>query len=712
MVVDVPGYKIVSEIGKGGMATVFVAVQESFNRKVALKVMATSLTGDPVFGERFLREARILASLTHRNIVSVYDLGKHAGYPYFSMEFLPGGDLKHRLRSGIRADKAVRIIYDMAGALAFAHSKSYIHRDIKPENMLFRADGTVVLTDFGIAKALEADTNVTSVGVVVGSPHYMSPEQALAKKVDTRSDIYSLGVVMYEVLVGRPLYDAGSSVAAAIKHISDPIPKLPAKLSCLQPVLEKMVAKHPSDRYASMVEVAQALEPYVQSPFDTWESVGRRPLNPRSRMMVEDLPTISDFEFPWSDRDDTPIPTAIAKQNSPSAPTMFVKRTMFGKMRIRVHRTFASIRHHLRPNENSAVRLKFAMMLGLCALVGLSVFYVLDNKSLSKGSALQMRAQEIFAGINKPGTAQPASGNTAAEPPAAVVESGSPKQEGANFNADTEVVAATAGIESKETRPVIRSEVESGADAMAEAKADAKAGALQPVAVSAIPAPSAEDSPEIYDLMNEARKAMWAENWAKPAGRSALDYYRRVLQLQSNHPGGLAGIDMVTRNILSLASRDLNNDHLSSAYEYVQQAKSLTQEYGLSGELMTRAGEMSETIARIEYLDTMGNIERWVTILEGSDFLTVDDLNQAYSAYMSVLNANINDDKLRVANGVYSDAFYELGKKYFKRNQMEMSRDLIAKGLQINPQHEQLRDLSARWSRRNNNDDYFLDKLY
>ncbi|HAU15716.1 MAG TPA: serine/threonine protein kinase, partial [Gammaproteobacteria bacterium] len=189
MDVVIPGYEIVKEIGKGGMATVYVAVQNSFDRQVALKIMARHLTGDDVFSERFFREARIIASLNHRNIVPVFDVGRAGDHHYLSMEYLPGGDLKQRLKQGMRADEALHVIYEIAMALSYAHSKSYIHRDIKPENILFREDNTVVLTDFGIAKALDtSDCNMTSTGMIVGSPHYMSPEQALARDIDTRSD--------------------------------------------------------------------------------------------------------------------------------------------------------------------------------------------------------------------------------------------------------------------------------------------------------------------------------------------------------------------------------------------------------------------------------------------------------------------------------------------------------------------------------------------
>ena len=185
MDVVIPGYEIVKEIGKGGMATVYVAVQNSFDRQVALKIMARHLTGDDVFSERFFREARIIASLNHRNIVPVFDVGRAGDHHYLSMEYLPGGDLKQRLKQGMRADEALHVIYEIAMALSYAHSKSYIHRDIKPANMmLVEASRTLKLMDFGIARI--ADASKTKTGMVLGTPSYMSPEQLAGRRVDGR----------------------------------------------------------------------------------------------------------------------------------------------------------------------------------------------------------------------------------------------------------------------------------------------------------------------------------------------------------------------------------------------------------------------------------------------------------------------------------------------------------------------------------------------
>ncbi len=262
--IEIPGYKIIREIGRGGMANVYLALQESFEREVALKVMSASLAQDQTFSERFLREAKIVAQLIHPNIVTVYDVGIASGHHYLSMEFVPGQDLKHALTKLSLARKC-DVICQVAQALNFARLKGYIHRDVKPENIRLQANSErVVLMDFGIAKATDLKSGFTQTGTAVGTPYYMSPEQARGKQVDHRSDLYSLGVVFYWLLVGKVPYNADSAVAIGIKHITEPLPRLPAPLQMLQPVLDKLMAKQPEQRYQTAAELVNALRAIPQ----------------------------------------------------------------------------------------------------------------------------------------------------------------------------------------------------------------------------------------------------------------------------------------------------------------------------------------------------------------------------------------------------------------------------------------------------------------
>ncbi|MCL4676769.1 MAG: serine/threonine protein kinase, partial [Pararhodobacter sp.] len=188
---DIAGYRIVRTLGRGGMATVYLAVQQSVEREVALKVMSTALLGDEQFGERFLREARIAARLRHPGVVQVHDVGISGDHHYIAMEFLSGGPVMGRAGEAKPVGFSLRVARQIAAALDYAGAHGVVHRDIKPDNILLREDGSAVLTDFGIAHAADA-SRMTRTGAIIGTPHYMSPEQARGQPVDGRADLYSL----------------------------------------------------------------------------------------------------------------------------------------------------------------------------------------------------------------------------------------------------------------------------------------------------------------------------------------------------------------------------------------------------------------------------------------------------------------------------------------------------------------------------------------
>ncbi len=260
--VEIPGYKIESVLGYGGMSTVYLAEQESLGRRVALKVMSESLTHDPTYTKRFLKEARIIAQLNYPYIIVIYDYGVVGSHHYIAMECVDGGDLFRRVKQGMTVTEVLDVIYQVAKALSYAHGKGYIHRDIKPGNILFREDGTVVLSDFGLAKGLTDNTQVTAAGMTLGTPAYMSPEQAFGEQLDSRSDLYSLGCVLYFMLTQEKPYTADNPVALAMKHLRDPIPQLPAELKWLQPVVDKLMAKKPEDRYQYGEDLAKDVQQF------------------------------------------------------------------------------------------------------------------------------------------------------------------------------------------------------------------------------------------------------------------------------------------------------------------------------------------------------------------------------------------------------------------------------------------------------------------
>jgi len=259
--IKVPGLTIERLIARGGMAEVFLAEQKSLGRKVAVKVMDLR-SGDKEFASRFLQEAKLLASLSHNNIITIYDFGTlDNGRLYLTMEYLPGGDLEGRIKKGaiLEAD-AIRIVKELSRALQFVHKQGVVHRDIKPANILFRQDGSLVLTDFGIAKGKQQDAAVTQTGMTVGSPAYSSPEQAQGLELTFATDLYSVGVVLLEMLLGKNPYRAETSIDTAIKHIQMEVPRLPGKLARYQPLLDRMLAKKPKERFKSMLNMLESLD--------------------------------------------------------------------------------------------------------------------------------------------------------------------------------------------------------------------------------------------------------------------------------------------------------------------------------------------------------------------------------------------------------------------------------------------------------------------
>jgi len=266
---------IEGEIGEGAMASVYLATQRSLERKVALKVMAAALAADPSFCERFLREGKTLARLSHPHTVTIHDIGNVGELYYMAMEYLPNGTLKERIAAGLTPEQGVTLIRQIASALGYAHAQGLVHRDVKPANILFRADGTAVLSDFGIAKSLDDRTQFTQAGFAVGTPSYMSPEQARGQEIDGRADLYALGVVLYEILVGKLPYNGTDALSTALAHLTEPLPELPVHHGRYQGVLRKLLAKDPAERFPDAAALLAALD---RLPADSPEATLVRPL--------------------------------------------------------------------------------------------------------------------------------------------------------------------------------------------------------------------------------------------------------------------------------------------------------------------------------------------------------------------------------------------------------------------------------------------------
>src|SRR5690242_5758873 len=257
-------YEIIEELGRGGMALVYRARDRHLEREVAIKVLPFSLAFDAEFVERFQREARTAAQLEHPNIIPIYRVGRSGRVIYFVMKFLRGGSLSTVMaeRRKLTPPEIRRLLVEAGGALGYAAQRGIVHRDIKPDNFMFDEFGQCVLTDFGIAKAASGQ-KLTGTGMSIGTPHYMSPEQARAQAIDGRSDIYSLGVVAYQCLAGTVPYDGEDSFSIGYKHIMEELPSPPLdapEKRDLFEIIRKMMAKAPEDRFQSADELSRILD--------------------------------------------------------------------------------------------------------------------------------------------------------------------------------------------------------------------------------------------------------------------------------------------------------------------------------------------------------------------------------------------------------------------------------------------------------------------
>lgn len=302
-------YKLVELLGRGGMASVYRGYQESIDRSVAIKVLPSEFLHDPSFSQRFLQEARALSKLTHPAIVSLYEFGQQDDLPYIVMPLMSGGSLADRLKRGaLPLDEVARILTPLADALDFAHRQNVWHRDVKPNNILFDQHNNPYLSDFGIAKAVgSAASSLTGSGII-GTPDYMSPEQARGEQIDHRADIYSLGVVAYQMLTGEVMFKATTPLGVIYKHINELPPPLrqlrPELPASVEDIVFKSLAKNPGDRYGSANEFIRALTDVIRSP----------------STKVMPPPTVSDLNAPTQIESIRRVPSTVAVPPKASEP--------------------------------------------------------------------------------------------------------------------------------------------------------------------------------------------------------------------------------------------------------------------------------------------------------------------------------------------------------------------------------------------------------
>jgi serine/threonine-protein kinase PpkA len=537
--IKIPGYRIERKLGQGGMAAVYLAIQQSFEREVALKIMSPLLNSDPSFTTRFIREARIVAHIHHASIVPVFDVGEHQPYHYLSMEYLPGGDLKQRiLRGRCTPEQAVEVCIALCGALDVAHRKGFVHRDIKPENILFREDGTPVLTDFGIARAVDRGASLTVAGMLVGTPSYMSPEQVKGVELDGRSDLYSLGIVCYEMLTGTVPFRADSSMSVALKHLSESIPPLPAEFAMYQPFVNSLTARDRNERFGSGAEAVQALRA-LHGRAQTSEATMLRPM-PRE------------------------ITEQLAKPRRPIlAPAMAATGAAAARAKASISRLWKS-----RPRMPSmrslwdkvptvdlsrpAVRWAGAASLFVVVAASGAMLFLGGNRedSSAQENADAGNAAAVVAAAPPP-------------PPVVPVVESAPEttpptpEESAALEGQELVASATDGV-----TPDAAAAAETAAQAAARKKqlAEQKKARLaakqrlEEIRLEREAAVIREQDEEVQRLLAAAKAAYAVGAVTKPAGDSAADRYREVLKIRPDQAEARAGMERII-NVLVTEAR-------------------------------------------------------------------------------------------------------------------------------------------------------------
>lgn len=310
---QVPGYELKKFLGSGGAADVFLAVEPGRSRLLAVKVLARRRFAETVAVKRFIKEAQAISSLHHPNIVRVFATGRTPELRFMVMEFFPES-LKRRIqeRGRLDPDEALTIAAQIASALYYAHDRGFVHRDVKPDNIMFRPDGTPVLLDFGIARVIESTSQLTRSGMAMGTPRYMSPEQLNAKRADGRSDVYSLGVVLYEMISGAPPFKGSQTMAVIMKHVAEPVPPLPADLARFQPLFERLLAKERGKRPGNEKEWRELVKPYFR-PFRL-PKAGKPGFGPLAKGDARDKTRQGGAPAPTPRRDSGPRPKKRSKR--------------------------------------------------------------------------------------------------------------------------------------------------------------------------------------------------------------------------------------------------------------------------------------------------------------------------------------------------------------------------------------------------------------
>ncbi len=662
---NIPGYRVLSPLGRGGMASVYLAMQESVEREVALKIMAPQLSADPTFGERFLREARIAAKLHHRHVVSIFDVGVYNGFHYCTMEYLPGGPVMRRGDKPLALKPALRCIREISMALHYAQEKGFIHRDVKPDNILLREDGTCVLGDFGIARAADSGTIMTKTGSVVGTPHYMSPEQLRGRAIDGRADLYSLGVVFFQLITGKVPFEASDSLAVGIMHMTAPIPQLPSEFKILQPVLDRMLAKEPGDRYQTGGEIEAALAA-IEKRLDSGET--EPPVNDESRTHAVRAARSSGYDTQGAVRTEPQIGRIDAMED--------------GGLR-------ATPRPQARPRAASAPAPRRGIWWFLAVLVllaGLAYWQrplvttwlveILKPTAAPTPAVDPASTTDPVVGSDPQPDPEPTVTPVATDPtpqtpdpavPASAVrelaEARSAEAAGRLAGADGALAAFVAAQQIDPDNPEARSAIDRIGKALAAqartlivandlttaaelqrqlAAVPALAGAAAELNQAIAAARQQQLGAQIPALLAEAEELAGKGRWVEPRNNSAAERYRAVLALEPGNREASAGLDRAARAAVSQAELAIDTGQLDRAADLVKRIQALAPSTRGLADLRERL-EDAQARARGPSPEQLARHDQFIR--EGRQALANDQLleppgDSAYDKFRNAMNVD------------------------------------------------------------------------
>jgi len=610
-VVKVPGYNIKRQIGTGGMASVYLAVQKSLDREVALKVMSPALMADPIFSKRFQREAKTVANLTHPNIVPVYDVGVTSDQlHYFSMAYLPNGDLSDRLRAGMNELDLIRILSAIAGALGYAHKRGYIHRDVKPGNVLFDSSNNPILSDFGIARALSQATRMTGTGVSVGTSHYMSPEQARGRAVDGRTDLYSLGAVAFEALSGRPPYEGEDGFAIAYSHVFDPIPDLPDPVNHWQRFIHRALAKSSEDRFTDAFEMRKALAA----------------LDPKGRLQA------STSSNPEILSPTTPLPRLKTTFGHTRFDSLLGRLNWF---RTRVKGFFSQALFFLPEPARPITGL--VSVFGLIALLAVLGFANVDKQSP------QVAVDSSDIGNTDENVPVPGLIDAKLSDPVPEILD----------NTDDEQFIGLADTSDNLTVAVDKGVFEASYD--------------QGIELEGITQKPPQIMARLEMLLTRAEDALVKDQLTTPADDNALDLYQEAKALDPLDGRAQQGLDRIVDRYLILAKRKLAESDFSTALTYIERGEAVGRESGASpvlmsgfkeqrGEILSRAYEAASSAAANGDNNTALRLFELVQRLDPADDSirqAIDELNDPRSGkgrFRDILQSGGNGPEMIVVS--------------------------------------------------------------